>query len=113
MVPKKWQLDKLSAWLKEKAIGLRDEKGRTQCPVCRRNKFEITDTWALLKVDPDGQLKQRLPLIRPGEEESFQELMESTGDDPPASAVVSLRCRNCAHMMFFDASKVGLMETRR
>ena len=113
MAPKRWQLDKFTAWLKERAKGLKDERGRTLCAVCRTNKFEITDTWALLKVDPDGRLKQRVPVARPGEEETIQELLASSGDEPTANMAVAFRCRNCGYMMFFDAQKIGLMESQR
>ncbi len=70
---KKWQRDKLNAWIKEKTIGFSDAQGRYRCPMCgARDSFEITEPVAMLRVGPDGRLKQRVPVVRPGEEESLQ-----------------------------------------
>ncbi len=106
---KKWQRDKLNAWIKEKTIGFSDAQGRYRCPMCgARDSFEITEPVAMLRVGPDGRLKQRVPVVRPGEEESLEEFRGS--DQPAAAAAIALRCRNCAFLVFFDAKKVGLME---
>jgi hypothetical protein len=92
---------KLTEWLEAKAQRLRGPDGLIHCPICNSADFEVGSTIAAIEVGGEtGELN--IPISMPMEG-------SASPGGPAGYAMIPVECDNCAYLMMFNASPIGLM----